>query len=197
METSSSSKPVRFLQKMVRRVKQVLGGRDTQSLKYFLDDRNAGEVQTIPAADIPKMFENAECFPDMNDKIQSISVFRYVYHDSERTSRTYHAFVVFKTENMFYSIERDQICITLHRAKNYKYVACCPEEGVAGASYGVEETEWAEGCGTVGELIDLVKDKVLNDKYHMFLRNCQHFSAYVYRKFNSEGKRFRMYRKKQ
>ena len=174
----------------------VFGASDEQVATFIIYDENGKpEGKAIAADDISTILENGDYFVD--DKIQKISVFRHVSENAAawETKRIYHAFVVFKTDHASYSIERDLDGTTIRRSANYNDVACPLDESSGRSGYGHRETEWAEGRGTVGDVLRLLKDDILCNKYNMFTRNCQHFSAKVFKRFNCEGKTYKKYRK--
>ena len=175
----------------------VFGASDEQVATFIIYDENGkAEGRAIAADDISKILENGICFED-EFKIQKISVFRHVSENAAawENERIYHAFVVFQTDHASYSIERELDGTTIRRSANYNDVACPLEESSGRNGYGHQETEWAEGRGTLGDVLRLLKDDILCHKYNMFTRNCQHFSAKVFKRFNCEGKTFKKYRK--
>ena len=185
-----------LLQKFIEEARDVFGASDQQAITLIMFDRKQ-DMQTIVADDIPANI--SVYFDDMVDPIEKIAVFRHIPESAAgwESRRIYHAFVVLNTKDRFYSIERDLEGITIRRSTDYNDVACPEEESSGKDGYEQQETQWAQGNGTVGDLILFVKEEVLIERYNMFLRNCQHFSAKVFKHFNNEGKTFKKYRKSQ
>ncbi len=57
----------------------------------------------------------------------------------------------------------------------------------------MRETKWVNGKGAVGDVINLIRSKILPKKYHFF-RNCQTFTASILKQFSKVGKTFHKYR---
>ncbi len=127
-------------------------------------------------------------FPTSNDKVIKIAVFR----DGNAKDRTAHAFVVFQTNNYYYSVERYPEGIFMQMSKNIDDVVLSME-GHRRNEF-MRETKWVDGKGTVGDVINLIKQKILPKKYNIFIRNCQTFAAYILKKVSLQGKTFHKYR---
>ena len=158
---------------------------------YCQGSKRFGWDQIRSVDEISLMLNDVKSNPEIGDEVKKISVFR-VGHQAN--SRAFHAFVVFQTGNYCYSIERFSGGICMQRSKKIEEVCCSFSSWQYG---GLQETEWINGKGTVGDVIRTLisEENVLSETFNIFTRNCQCFAALVFQKFNSDGKKFRRYRK--
>ncbi len=154
----------------------VFGGLDKQSLTYVFYDEGL----------FSSFFSELDVF--LNYKVTWIAVFR----DGKLNDRTAHAFVVFQTDKYSYSVERGLTGVVMQISENIEDVIFS-YRGRKRQGY-IRETDWVDGEGTVGDLVELIKRKVLLEKYHLFLRNCQTFASLILKKCSKEGKTFHKYR---
>ncbi len=122
------------------------------------------------------------------EKVEYVAAFR----NGDPKSISAHFFVVVKTENCWYSFERwpQRICIQLSRNLSDVTGRLEDEERTDGF---IQETEWIEGKGTVGDIVDLITTKINRKKYNFFLRNCQTLTEKVLKKSCKEEVTFHKY----
>lgn len=156
----------------------LFGDLDMQSLTYVSYDEGL----------VSECFAELDVLPTLNDKVTKIAVFR----DGKTNDRTSHVFVVFQTDNYFYSVERWPDGIVIQSSKDI--------EDVTFSLYGnkrkgyILETEWVDGEGTVNEVVKFIEKTILLKTYHFFLRNCQTFAALIFKKFSKGEETFHKYR---
>lgn len=168
----------------------MFGGLDSQRLFFILYEEENIVREKVPFTDLPLLVEGGGT-PEFNAEIEKICVYR----DGPKDSRLFHAFVVFKTANYYYTIERWAHHISLQRSKLM--------QEVVGNYNGHErkngfhrETDWVGGKGTVwGVIALLLREQVFEHKFNGFTNNCQKFAALVFKHSNSEDATFHRYQK--
>lgn len=166
------------------------GQKDKQCLKFVVyEEGKEVSYDSVPHTQIAE-FISKESLADMNDPIEKITVYR----EGKITSRRFHAFVLMKTRNYYYTIERWADCVSLQRSVSMNDVVFFDKERERSP---IRETEWADGKGTIWDVVRLLLEvKLFETKYHMFFRNCQMFVALVFKHFNADGKKFKIYKKR-
>lgn len=103
----------------------------------------------------------------------------------------YHAFIVFETQNWWWSIEKNAQGLTIQRSKTLNSIKQYYRriERTSGIR-SVELFKEATGKGTVSDLVHYLwrKDE-LNKSYLFIYRNCQDFVNVVFNGTNAEGKK--------
>lgn len=168
----------------------VLGSADTQSLHLcFIHEKEKIVDGLFHYSKLSTALENGKFHGLVDEKIQKICVYR----QGSGKSRSYHAFTVLKTKNFYYSIDRVMDFISIQRSavmndvvQNYNLKQ---RRGTIS-----QETNWAEGKGSVWDIIDLLlKTKTLEKRFNYFIRNCQELAAKIYKNFNTQGLKLKKY----
>lgn len=168
------------------------GKKDKQSLNFvFFDEGNKVNCVRVHHTELADCIANDDDYlSDMNDQIEKLCVYR----EGKVTSRQFHAFVLMKTKNYYYTIERWADCVSLQRSRTMNDVVFFDKTRKRSP---IRETEWASGKGSICDVVQLLLDKKLFEtKYHMYFRNCQMFVALVFKHCNADGKKFKKYRKR-
>ena len=164
------------------------GQKDEQSLAYvrFTQDKIGQKVHNTKLAGCLSL----ECLADWNDPIEKITVYR----EGKITSRRFHAFVLIKTKQNYYTIERWTTFVSLQTSTFMDDVVFFDK---ARKRSPIRETEWASGKGTGADVIRLLLEKKLfEQKYHIYFRNCQMFAAMLFKNFNADGLRLKKYQQR-
>lgn len=157
----------------------------------YFNGRQINREEYVHYSRIGERFANGEKYGLITENIQRICVYRH----GAGESRDYHAFVVLKTEQYYYSIERWCKYVAINRSNVLiDVVENCHKDKRGG---NVErETDWFEGKGTVWQVFQfIVAKKFLEQKFNILFRNCQVFASEIFKNFNNEGLKFRKYRK--
>ncbi|XP_059351749.1 uncharacterized protein LOC132088081 [Daphnia carinata] len=129
---------------------------------------------------------------DTEEKIENASVYSNPLSSLQATNALlYHAFIVMKTNNWWWSIEKNSECITIQRAKNLesvrdKYQRTKRTTGLTPLTQ-IRENETTEGGNTtIRELINYIwRGDCLKDVYHILMENCQIFANLIFARINS------------
>jgi hypothetical protein len=168
-----------FVRDRIIKYDGLFGELDMQQISYTFY-RNGGGFYSGFSASLT-------IFPTLKDKVTYIAAFR----DGNAKDRTAHAFVVFQTNNYYYSVERYPEGIVTQMSKNIDDVISSME-GQKRDEF-MQETKWVDGKGTVGDVINLIKQKILPKKYNIFIRNCQTFAAFILKNVSLKVKTFHKY----
>lgn len=172
---------------------EIFGSLDIQSLNYILYDEHSKVTRTtkVHYKILPTSITIGQFF-EFNENIETMCIYR----NGKPTDRAFHAFVVIKTAEHYYSMERFPECISIQRSKKLKDVTKL-HGGQTRGKFIARETDWVEGKGTVLDILTfLMKNKMFQKKYHVLFENCQMFCSLVFNKWNIKGMKFQMYRPK-
>lgn len=170
----------------------LFGGLDSQKLYFILYGSDEIMREKVSYTKLDLLADDVET-SELNARIEKICVYR----EGPKGCRLYHAFVVFKTATYYYTLERWAHHVSLQRSTSFpqivaKYNEKDRDDGV------YRETAWAEGKGTVWDVIALLlKEQVFDQKFNAFTNNCQVFAAPIYNNFNNVGAIFHKYQKNQ
>lgn len=163
------------------------GGIDSQSLFFQLYHEGEFARQKIHHSEFVTWMAKGE-FHMFKEEIVLINVFR----EGGKDQRLSHAFVVFSTENYFFSIERLYYGILLQCSTNIEDVVN-RRNGISRDDYHLE-SGLTLGQDSVWDMLRvMLTKKIFKEKYNYFTRNCQVFAALVFKHFNAEGKTFQKY----
>ena len=123
-----------------------------------------------------------------NEKIQRIE-----YHTSPLSQNElfriyfHHAFVVFKTESWYWSLEKNTAAVIMQRCKHFERV----HDTIQGSMRSHKTTKLTEAQGgnglTMTRLIEFVHiANSVNDPYSVHKGNCQHFALKIYNRVEEE-----------
>lgn len=176
----------------LNRQSPLLGSADLQCIRFtcYQNGEMIEKDEDLHYTKLAERLQNGVKYGLIDENIEQICVYR----QGARKSRMYHAFVVLKTEEHYYSIERWWKFVAINRSNILDDVV---ENGYERKrSKNVErETDWVEGKGTVWEVIDFILDKkILEQKFNFMFRNCQIFSSVIFKNFNNSGIKLRKYR---
>jgi hypothetical protein len=119
---------------------------------------------------------------DVSEKIEQVSYYTHPLNDWQMTKIfLHHAFIVLKTENWFWSIEKDEGGITVQRSKYLENVRdkCQKQSRITGVmNNGIDLAKTSPGNDTtVIELLNHMWSKEYMDlNYHYLKDNCQQFA---------------------
>ena len=118
---------------------------------------------------------------DVSDKIQEVRYYTHPLNNWQMTKYLlHHAFIVLKTENWFWSIEKDEGGITVQRSKQLENVRdkCQKQNRITGITTGISLAKNSPGNDTtVIELFNHMWSKEYMDlNYHFLNDNCKKFA---------------------
>jgi hypothetical protein len=159
-------------------------------------DKHKGELYFDPEADSSQGAhyyianrQLREKFAELVDDSEMITEVRVYTHPLTGAQVTagllHHAFVVFGTDQWWWSIEKNDNGITIQRSKDIEYVRDKyrrndRKTGLFGMS-GIKLEKKYKGSHTLNELIDHIYIKnYLNQEYDLLNNNCQHFAEQIY-----------------
>lgn len=111
-----------------------------------------------------------------------------VMHEGSPKKPACHAYLLIKTENRFFTVEKD-IDRTLVQSSE---IAEDVDEKKRDFMVHIL-SELAAGKGTVADLLHFILSEEKGCRYNYFTNNCQHLASKGFKHFNSEGKGFRIY----
>ena len=128
---------------------------------------------------------------DVSEKIQEVRYYTHPLNTWQMTKYLlHHAFIVLKTENWFWSIEKDEGGITVQRSKYLENVRdkCQKQNRITGITTGISLAKTSPGNDTtVIELFNhMWSEGYMDLNYHFLNDNCQQFAdridEFVHRK---------------
>ncbi|KAK4011317.1 hypothetical protein OUZ56_020433 [Daphnia magna] len=129
---------------------------------------------------------------DANEKIQKASVYSNPLHSWQLTNaKSYHEFLIMKTNNWWWSIEKNSECITIQRSKKLESVRDMYQRKKRTTGFGpltkIRKNETTkDGNITINELINYFwRTDILNKDYHVVNANCKDFAAMVFNRIKS------------
>ena len=129
-----------------------------------------------------ELWEKLNGLVDIWQGIMKVMAYKVPLSEKQLTAFVfYHTFIVFKTENWWWSIEKKSEGITIQRSKYLSVVKHYYRQ--KRRNYGVECMEKAEYIGwyTVYNLIGWLESKnQLKKKYNFLTSNCKHFASAVF-----------------
>ena len=128
---------------------------------------------------------------DSDEKIIEVAVYKSPLASWQRSHEVlYHAFVVLKTKNCYYSLETSEKCVTMQRSENKEDVRdSYPRERLRNVLRAdkPERIKKAEGKGTMGKVMEyIVSRRILNRNYEVLVvdgQNCQTFANIIFDHF--------------
>ena len=117
-----------------------------------------------------------------SEEIKNIDSYRCsLFGIGDENQFAYHQFVVIKTTNWYWSIEKDSEKILLQRSK----IKCCVEKYKEGKarSTPVKVMVESEGKGSMIDVIKFICKIELGKEYNLFGDNCQHFAERFFDQF--------------
>jgi hypothetical protein len=123
---------------------------------------------------------------DDSEKITEVRLYSHPLTNLQVTKLVWHhAFVVFETDKWWWSIEKNDVGVTIQRSKKFEYVRdryrrAKRTTGLFGMS-GITLEKKSSGSHTLNELIDHIYLKdYLNEEYDLLENNCQHFAQKIW-----------------
>ena len=155
------------------------GGEWTSELyTYFFEENCEIEVNR---------YSLQKCVQDLHwittsEEIKKIDSYRCsLFGNGEENPLAYHQFLVIKTTNWYWSIEKDSEKILLQRSKTKD----CVENFKEGqARYTpVKVMVESEGKGSMIDVIKFICETELGKEYNLLDDNCQHFAGRIFNQF--------------
>ena len=117
---------------------------------------------------------------DAGEAIREVTAYKVPLSEWQLTQfLLYHMFIIFETEDWWWSIEKNDEGITIQRSKSIKAVKERYRQRARNS--GIERMARDKGGKSVNSLIKwLWKEDELNNKYHIVNSNCQHFGTKVF-----------------
>ena len=144
-------------------------------VKMLLENKNEAVEKSASLNDV-----EPHQYPELLESILSICVMQ----EGSPKKPAFHAYLLIKTENRFFTVEKD-IDRTLVQSSEIA------EEG----AFNVDEkkrdfmvhilTELASGKGTVADLLHFILSEEKGCRYNYFSNNCQHLASKGFKHFNS------------
>ena len=140
-------------------------------------DKDTGDCYTI--SDDELRTELADLV-DAGEKIQDVTAYKVKLSEFQLTKfLLYHMFIVFGTEDWWWSIEKNDEGITIQRSKSLTAVRDKYRQAMRKS--GKSSMEKDAGRKSVNDLIDwLWQEDELNNNYDIKTSNCQHFGKKVF-----------------
>ena len=140
-------------------------------------DKHTGRCYTISD---DKLRTKLAKLVDAGEKIQKVTAYKVKLSEFQITQfLLYHMFIVFETEDWWWSIEKNDEGITIQRSKSVRAVRDKYRQTMRNS--GISSIEQDGGRKSVNDLIEwLWKENELNDEYNILLSNCQHFGTKVF-----------------
>ena len=121
---------------------------------------------------------------DDSEKVTEVRVYTHLLTNLQVTKDIWHhAFIVFETDKWWWSIEKNDVGVTIQRSKYIEYVRdrYRRNKRTTGLLSGITLEKKYEGSHTLNELIDHIYLKdYLNEDYHLLENNCQHFADKIW-----------------
>lgn len=159
---------------------------DSEGVCCYIEDERGlyslvkGDPIMSDVLDEKQLIETFNSIVETEEKIEMIHAYKHKVSEMQLTSFIiYHLFIVFKTENWWWSIEKNSEGITIQRSKNQSAVTCfIRHENRVSSITLVKESI---GRRSVGDLICwLDKEKELKKHYHFLFSNCKTFAKRVF-----------------
>ena len=113
-------------------------------------------------------------------------------HEGSPKKPAFHAYLLIKTENRFFTVEKDIDRTLVQSSEIAEEVAFNVDEKKRDFMVHIL-SELAAGKGTVADLLHFILSEEKGCRYNYFTNNCQHLASKRFKHFNSEGKRVRKY----
>jgi hypothetical protein len=118
---------------------------------------------------------------DVSDKIEEVRYYTHPLNNWQMTKYLlHHAFIVLKTDNWFWSIEKDEGGITVQRSKQLENVRdkCRKQNRITGLTTGIDLAKTSPGNDiTVIELMNhMWSEDYMDLNYHFLNDNCKKFA---------------------
>ena len=159
-----------------------------------IEDDHIGKLYFDPKADQPGIgyfITDAELHKRLSELVENsekILEVRYYTHPlygwQLMQNLLHHAFIVFETDQWWWSIEKNELGVTIQRSKDIKYVRDKfrrQDRTTDLFGGGIQCVKKSKGSHTLQELIDRIYTKdYLNENYHLIENNCKDFAGTIY-----------------
>jgi hypothetical protein len=162
------------------------GGGNKHIGKLYFDpkaDSSTGKDYFITDAELREKLSE---LVDDTEKIVKVSYYTHpLYRWQVKQNLLHHAFIVFETDQWWWSIEKNELGVTIQRSKDIEFVRDKFRRrdrttNVFGG--GIQCERKFKGSHTLQELIDHIYSKdYLNEDYDVASNNCQHFAEKIYK----------------
>ena len=164
---------------MKRSVSGLKGGEWTSQLcTYFYKENGENEVN---------YYSLQKCVQDLHrittsEEIKEIGCYRCpIFRNGEENLLVYHQFVLIKTTNWYWSIEKDSEKILLQRSKTEDDVKKRREDKDRRTPVKIMDIN--EGKGSMIDVIKFICEAELDKNYYLVSDNCQHFAERLFNQF--------------
>jgi hypothetical protein len=160
-----------------------VGANFTRKLYFYAEvDLPTGKERSMANEEL---IEELEKLVDKEEKIEEIWYYTHPLSGGFRilNSVAYHAYVVFKTDQWWWSIEKNNESVILQRSKKIEFVRnhCIRNKRHEQILNGVTCTKQKKVNSTVEDLIRHIHTEgFLNEDYHLLNNNCQEFADNIY-----------------
>ncbi|KAL4240030.1 hypothetical protein ACF0H5_000825 [Mactra antiquata] len=157
-------------------------GSDWTNDVYFYRDVGDGMRESrVDIISFVKFDWEIETIIDMKEDIQRITIFKHKLLRPQRTDvLLHHAFVLLKTDNWYWTIEKNTKCILIQRSKDQSAVIDRTPGGEK-RNTPIKSKKEGDARGGIIDLIDwLYREREQLRGYNVWKKNCQQFAERVY-----------------
>lgn len=159
---------------------------DSEGIHCYIEDETGiyslirGDPTMSDVCDDKQLMDTFNSLVDTEENIEIIHAYKHKLSEMQLTSfLIYHLFIVVKTANWWWSIEKNSEGISIQRSKNqFAVTRLIRQENRISSITLVKEST---GRRSVGDLIRwLKKENEFHKRYHFLFSNCQTFAKRVF-----------------